>query len=739
MQRSFLRSKNFQRLFFTYVALFAAMIFISILLLAQTTQKERDRAAAQQRSLQAEKIAAKLDDMWAAAGSVGEALNRSPWVEKYKADTDVFDGEFSLVKQNEISQSLQTFCIANTVIRDIGILYPRKGVVITPHGWFEQQEYQSFVNDQLLIDGESFLNTVAEMPGGFARLYPDDFAKADPNNLVYISQLDVLESPRAVAIIYLDKSVISEQLRQVCDSLVSGIRIRNDRGQERMTVRFEEPASDTLSLQLPSQNMLLSYEIEFQVQSTPFMQGAGGYLVILGVAVLSTILAYALAKLQYSPINSLLSKLKARGRIENRKEDVDAIAFCIDNLFDDNATLKTMVSSYQQQLNQQWIIQLLRGVFSDDLTALVQGQDGLFIDTFAYSVLVLQRMRDDLESASEEAQGNARFTVILQQVAGRIAQEQNHCEIAEHIDGNTAIIIEFPSLPDKELVMGIAESVHAALMEQDIECCAYVGRPCRGLAGISTSYQAAMEMLQSRRFQRGVVYAQSQREYYYPIEWESQLVRAMREGNIVQARSILRHLYEENHRLQLSKNLVERVAVLLSEDLYRTAISMDLPAEKLTEKKPSGNLEQVFAAVDKAVEAICTEAARRKEEATDTMNRSLVDYVNAHIFDPGLSLKQLGDVFSVSTASVSRIFKKSAGENFYHYITTKRIDRAQELLRVQGYYPAQIAEAVGYDSEYSFKRAFLRIVGVHPREYAARPGAELKPGGGTAPSGPAPP
>ena len=43
MQRSFLRSKNFQRLFFTYVALFAAMIFISILLLAQTTQKERDR------------------------------------------------------------------------------------------------------------------------------------------------------------------------------------------------------------------------------------------------------------------------------------------------------------------------------------------------------------------------------------------------------------------------------------------------------------------------------------------------------------------------------------------------------------------------------------------------------------------------------------------------------------------------------------------------------------------------
>ena len=331
----------------------------------------------------------------------------------------MFDGEFSLVKQNEISQSLQTFCIANTVIRDIGILYPRKGVVITPHGWFEQQEYQSFVNDQLLIDGESFLNTVAEMPGGFARLYPDDFAEADPNNLVYISQLTCWNPPgQWPSSIWTNRS-FPNKLRQVCDSLVSGIRIRNDRGQERMTVRFEEPASDTLSLQLPSQNMLLSYEIEFQVQSTPFMQGAGGYLVILGVAVLSTILAYALAKLQYSPINSLLSKLKARGRIENRKEDVDAIAFCIDNLFDDNATSKPWSPRISSSSTSSGSYSCCGGFLATTSPRWCRDRDGLFIDTFAYSVLVLQRMRDDLESASEEAQGNARFTVILATSCGK--------------------------------------------------------------------------------------------------------------------------------------------------------------------------------------------------------------------------------------------------------------------------------------------------------------------------------
>ena len=56
MQRSVLHSKSFQRYFLTYAAIFAAMIFISILLLARTTNMERARAAEQQRSLQAEQL-----------------------------------------------------------------------------------------------------------------------------------------------------------------------------------------------------------------------------------------------------------------------------------------------------------------------------------------------------------------------------------------------------------------------------------------------------------------------------------------------------------------------------------------------------------------------------------------------------------------------------------------------------------------------------------------------------------
>ncbi len=728
MQRSVLHSKSFQRYFLTYAAIFAAMIFISILLLARTTNMERARAAEQQRSLQTEKISTQLDDMWKSAGSVGELLNNSSWVEKYKSDTDVFDADFDLVSRQEISQTLQNVCLSSTVVQDIGVIYPRKDTVITPQGWFDLQAYQTFLQRRHLVETEDFLDDVLGMTGGFSKLYAEDFAETTPDTLVYVSQLDILDSPRAIAVIYLDKSVIARQLQQISGAQVCAVRIANAAGDTRMQLTLAEPdPDDIVTMQVASRNMLLNYEISFENQRMPFMQGAGGYLLISGVAVLSMLLAYALAKMQYSPVNRLMRMLTAKTGVNSQSGDMDTIAFCIDNLFADNESLKKMVTSYQQTLNRQQVVQLLRGYFNEDVARLMQGSDNLFTENFVYAVLVLQRVKDNRESPDEQAQENARYIVILQHIVEKLCQEQNHCELVEQVDGNTAVIIEFPAMPDRDALMAIAETVHAALAEQDIESRAFVGRPCRGLAGISTSYQAAVETMQTDTGHHTVVYAQPQMEYYYPIEWESRLMTAVQDGNIIQVRSILHHLYEENRRLHLSAPLVSRISLLLTEDLHRTAVAMDLAPELLAEFRephPTQRLETVFATAEKTAEIICAEAARRKESAADNVSRSLVEYVNTHIFDPELSLKQLGDEFSVSTASVSRIFKKSAGENFYHYITQKRIARAQELLLIQGYCPAQIAEAVGYDSEYSFKRAFVRTVGMAPRDYCAQNGGD---------------
>lgn len=81
---------------------------------------------------------------------------------------------------------------------------------------------------------------------------------------------------------------------------------------------------------------------------------------------------------------------------------MDTIAFCIDNLFADNESLKKMVTSYQQTLNRQQVVQLLRGYFNEDVARLMQGSDNLFTENFVYAVLVLQRIKDNRESPDDK-------------------------------------------------------------------------------------------------------------------------------------------------------------------------------------------------------------------------------------------------------------------------------------------------------------------------------------------------
>ena len=60
----------------------------------------------------------------------------------------------------------------------------------------------------------------------------------------------------------------------------------------------------------------------------------------------------------------------------------------------------------------------------------------------------------------------------------------------------------------------------------------------------------------------GIQFASPNMEYYYPLDWETQLVRAIREGSEKRAQAILQQLYEENQRLGLSYTLICRVATL---------------------------------------------------------------------------------------------------------------------------------------------------------------------------------
>ena len=63
-----------------------------------------------------------------------------------------------------------------------------------------------------------------------------------------------------------------------------------------------------------------------------------------------------------------------------------------------------------------------------------------------------------------------------------------------------------------------------------------------------------------------------------------------------------------------------------------------------------------------------------------------------------------------------RDFKKMYGVSFSSYLEVLRMRYAQEKLK-DGQAVQDVAAAVGYGSDYSFRRAFKRVVGVTPSDY----------------------
>jgi len=74
----------------------------------------------------------------------------------------------------------------------------------------------------------------------------------------------------------------------------------------------------------------------------------------------------------------------------------------------------------------------------------------------------------------------------------------------------------------------------------------------------------------------------------------------------------------------------------------------------------------------------------------------------------------------MSTAHFSRKFRDAYGETPYSYLMTRRIERAQALLRRGDMTVSEVCWAVGCASLGSFSARFTQLVGETPTAYRAR-------------------
>lgn len=115
------------------------------------------------------------------------------------------------------------------------------------------------------------------------------------------------------------------------------------------------------------------------------------------------------------------------------------------------------------------------------------------------------------------------------------------------------------------------------------------------------------------------------------------------------------------------------------------------------------------------------EVPERPDEISDTnsmklVTRSALDFIDKN-FTRTITLDDVADHVYLSPTYVSYLFRSEVKMNFINYLTTKRMEKAKELLKNPRLKIYEISTAVGYENSRYFSSIFKKYTGQTPIDY----------------------
>jgi two-component system response regulator YesN len=143
-----------------------------------------------------------------------------------------------------------------------------------------------------------------------------------------------------------------------------------------------------------------------------------------------------------------------------------------------------------------------------------------------------------------------------------------------------------------------------------------------------------------------------------------------------------------------------------------TRVNRSLSQALVVAQKPvSGGAD----GVPETYESLAAEVAEKSSHRTLVLLAQ--KYIDSHFAEPELSLEETAGTVGISPGYLSRLLKQETGFSFIDYLTRVRITRAVQLMNDPARKVYEVAEAVGYQSQHYFSRAFKKVFGRSPMEY----------------------
>jgi AraC-like DNA-binding protein len=182
----------------------------------------------------------------------------------------------------------------------------------------------------------------------------------------------------------------------------------------------------------------------------------------------------------------------------------------------------------------------------------------------------------------------------------------------------------------------------------------------------------------------------------------------------------------EKPSLKPVTQLLPNLILIKSEQARNFALhtTFQLLASETTEQAPGSELVLNRLAEVLFIQALRTHIACSGEGCRQPWLRALFDPQIGKVFtaiheevNRPWTVESLAETAGMSRSAFAWRFKELLGQTPLDYVTEWRMQKAIELLQFGDKKLIEVAQAVGYESDAAFSKAFKRVVGVSPGEY----------------------
>lgn len=109
-------------------------------------------------------------------------------------------------------------------------------------------------------------------------------------------------------------------------------------------------------------------------------------------------------------------------------------------------------------------------------------------------------------------------------------------------------------------------------------------------------------------------------------------------------------------------------------------------------------------------------AAAKKAQIFSKPVVQCAEYINNHLHE-SISVGELAKMVGLNASYLSVLFKREAGQNITDYVIQKRMEAAENMLKLSDFSLSEISDILHFSSYSHFARMFRKYYGTSPKKY----------------------